>query len=202
MATKTMAKGAVFITGHCTSEHHHQCKVAMTSPGGTVVRCGCDCHTGDEPVHDLRNPCKVCGETLQIAHDCDSVIAKRDLNPTYRRLQEAKAMVAANSNGHAKVQRIKAEPRPKVGRCEFSGEATKGGRFLSGNDARLKSVLKKRAETGDVEALAELLARNWPYPETTKTLFNKADKMATVEWLAGRVTERFTAWDNGGDPWQ
>lgn len=51
--------------------------------------------------------------------------------------------------------------KPKTGSCECCGEPTRGGRFLPGHDARLASALKKRVESGDADAYAEMKRRNW-----------------------------------------
>lgn len=46
--------------------------------------------------------------------------------------------------------------------CECGcGEYTRGGRFLPGHDAKLKSALLARARAGDTEAQAELERRGW-----------------------------------------
>jgi hypothetical protein len=57
--------------------------------------------------------------------------------------------------------RKKAPPRSTSGKCECCGEPTRGGRFLPGHDAKLASALKKRVESGDMEAYAEMKRRNW-----------------------------------------
>jgi hypothetical protein len=52
-------------------------------------------------------------------------------------------------------------PRPKSGKCECCGEATRGGRFLPGHDAKLASTLRERVVSGDKEAYAEMQRRGW-----------------------------------------
>jgi hypothetical protein len=52
-------------------------------------------------------------------------------------------------------------PRPKQGKCECCGEATRGGRFLPGHDAKLASRLKERVASGDAKAYEEMKGRNW-----------------------------------------
>lgn len=52
-------------------------------------------------------------------------------------------------------------PRPAVGACGCCGEPTKGGQFLPGHDAKLKSRLREAAKGGDVGASAELERRGW-----------------------------------------
>lgn len=60
-----------------------------------------------------------------------------------------------------RTPRAKSEPRTP-GACECCGEPTKGGRFLPGHDAKLKSVLRARVKHhNDQEAKAELERRGW-----------------------------------------
>ena len=57
--------------------------------------------------------------------------------------------------------RKSAPVRPKVGSCECCGEATRGGRFLPGHDAKLASALKQRVRCGDNAAYEEMKQRGW-----------------------------------------
>lgn len=53
-------------------------------------------------------------------------------------------------------------PKKKAGHCQCGcGGMTKGGRFLPGHDAKLKSALRKRANDGDQDAINELAERGW-----------------------------------------
>lgn len=52
-------------------------------------------------------------------------------------------------------------PKPRVGKCECCGEATRGGRFLPGHDARLAARLVQRVSEGELAAYEELEQRNW-----------------------------------------
>jgi hypothetical protein len=53
------------------------------------------------------------------------------------------------------------QPRPSAGVCECCGSPTKGGKFLPGHDARMKSRLRTAAKAGDGTAQAELNKRGW-----------------------------------------
>lgn len=83
-------------------------------------------------------------------------------------LQEVvKGMGGKGGGGKPKVKKSGGKPRvarkPKEpAKCECGcGKLTKGGHFLPGHDARLKSRLKKSAADGNEAAKAELRKRRW-----------------------------------------
>lgn len=95
---------------------------------------------------------------------------------------------------------------PKEGVCEFSGAATKGGRFLPGKDAALKGALLDGAREGVVDACAELLVR-WP----AKAVNIEADTIKAAKakikgdgeaFVSKRTSARLAKVAKGGDPWE
>jgi hypothetical protein len=86
---------------------------------------------------------------------------RTESDPRFERYQQYREQAA-------KVERAderRAEPRaprverPTEGTCDHCGAPTKGGHFVAGHDAKLKSELAALAREGDVEALAELMLR-------------------------------------------
>lgn len=167
----------------CATGHHGSCPGAVRNARrGRLVRCYCcerppyclDCRATEDV-----DPAEwICRDLL----GCQArVRARLEDSPLHRQLQECRTESAERS----RRMRITAEairagldpdeidefdrpqekkprvPRPAVGACECCGEATKGGRFLPGHDARLKSKLRKEAKDGSVEARAELERRGW-----------------------------------------
>jgi hypothetical protein len=61
----------------------------------------------------------------------------------------------------AKRPKKRSMPRVRTGVCECCGEATRGGRFLPGHDARHASVLRARVVSGDGDAYEEMKTRGW-----------------------------------------
>lgn len=59
------------------------------------------------------------------------------------------------------LERKPRAPRSTVGQCECCGAATRGGKFLPGHDAKMKSRLRAAAKSGDVAAKSELERRGW-----------------------------------------
>lgn len=60
------------------------------------------------------------------------------------------------------------------------GAATKGGAFLPGHDARLRSSLLRRHRIGIPEATQELKRRNWDYGSSLFTLPTLSAEEAVV----------------------
>lgn len=67
---------------------------------------------------------------------------------------------AATKSAPAKAKAEKKSPVPKKCLCGCGG-VTKGGRFLVGHDAKLKSALVGKAKKGDVKAVDRLRELNW-----------------------------------------
>lgn len=96
---------------------------------------------------------------------------RRRQNPLWQMLQESKAVGDAvraekaaertAKRGDDATPRAPREADPLGGRCNHCGEATKGGRFLAGHDAKLKGELMRQAQEDDTNAMLELLVRNW-----------------------------------------
>lgn len=168
----------------CATGHHGSCPGAVRNarPGGRLVKCYCcsrepycvDCRATE----DVSAVDWACLDRLA----CASRVADRlATNPLHQQLQACRS----ESAERARRIRLAAEaikrgvpadeideferpeekkprpPRLSVGVCECCGEATRGGRFLPGHDARLKSKLRAAAKTGDVEAATELESRGW-----------------------------------------
>jgi len=58
--------------------------------------------------------------------------------------------------------KTKAAPKPKTATCNCGCKGTtKGGRFLPGHDAKLKSRLVTKAKAGDAKAISTLKEFGW-----------------------------------------
>ena len=57
--------------------------------------------------------------------------------------------------------RVPAASRPTVGSCLCCGAPTRGGQFLPGHDAKLKSRLRGQMKRGDLDARIQLEQRGW-----------------------------------------
>lgn len=94
-----------------------------------------------------------------------------------------------------KLERV-VETKPTSGRCEHCGDPTKGGRFVAGHDAKLKGLLKKQAELGQLDAIVELLARDWPTGSLKVDLDTMAEATAKLDrvgadWIKERSEARY-----------
>lgn len=81
-----------------------------------------------------------------------------------RRVETARIWARVPSNEERMLEEARKASTPRrgtTGTCECCGEATKGGKFLPGHDARLKSRLRNEAKNGSKEAAAELKERGW-----------------------------------------
>lgn len=95
------------------------------------------------------------------------------------------------------ARELKRDQRTHRGVCHHCGEPTKGGIFVAGHDAKLKGELKRAAQDGDIDALAEILYREWPQPKDTSDAdLNKAARIAGHKnadaWFEGRVVARIS----------
>lgn len=168
----------------CAQGLHGSCPGAVRNarPARKLVKCYCctrepycvDCKTTDSVDPETWS----CVDQLA----CQNRVRDRlEMAPLHRQLQECR------SDSAERARRIRREaeliragvptdeideferpqerrprlPRPTTGQCECCGEPTRGGRFLPGHDARLKSRLRKAAKGGDQEAAAELETRGW-----------------------------------------
>lgn len=200
--------------GHCMSWELHN-RVDPKDPKKTLSErrqvyktCTCACHESNP----LR--CTVCDSSdyeMADARCVDSELCHErqqeqlDNNDLYQRIrasQKAGAIAKAEERERRREadpdtipRRPRGETRPTVGRCEHCGEPTKGGKFVAGHDAKLKGELKRAAEAGEIEALAELMIRNWP-THTAKVSVELRQAATDIfdregeGWLATRVAGR------------
>jgi len=100
--------------------------------------------------------------------DLDRIIEDKDLGI-------GEFILKAEKSGDVKKKKVSTlESKP----CECGcGETTRpGSRFKPGHDAKLKSVLRKKAGEGDAGAQKELKARNWPLPSPKPSKPKKSSK--------------------------
>lgn len=106
-------------------------------------------------------------------------------------VDERKAQEAQNGDTKPRAPR---KDRPTSGRCEHCGEPTKGGRFVAGHDAKLKGQLIREAAEGDINAVAEAMARNWykpgRFPDLEDAAFAIVQATETETLIQQRTTER------------
>lgn len=168
----------------CATGFHRSCPGAVRNarPGGKLILCYCckgsprclDCGLAEdiEPTQwacrdsaacMLRVRDRLAGSPLhQQLQECRSDSAERA-----RRIRMAAEGIRAGvpqdeiDEFERPLEKKPRTPRPAVGSCECCGAATRGGRFLPGHDAKMKSRLREAAKKGDVEASAELEQRGW-----------------------------------------
>jgi len=191
----------------CSTNHHSGCKghyhsTVRTKAGETIERfevCACNCHSHDNPRrclicgaadHDLA--AGYCVDTDQCAAYLDHAL---DNSPVMAKLQASKNHGRQQRQETNETRPAPKSSRPNTGTCEHCGEPTKGGRFVAGHDAKLKGDLKRAAEAGDLDALVELIVRNWPTAKVKVTdeqtsKANLAASTAGKTWLAGRNAGR------------
>lgn len=155
-------------------ESHARCRGAFRNGSNAKVRvltCPCqDCK------HDENLVCLDCGtpgSALEIHPETRVCLnhtecqaqrqAKIDHDPTIRLIRQSQATASERREAQglpATTRRVRtpSPDRPTSGTCHCCGEATKGGLFVAGHDARLKGMLKKAAAT-DAWAWAEATAR-------------------------------------------
>lgn len=165
-----------WVSGHCLSEadateagapvYHSKCKGAY--PWGanrSLLLCACPAHEGE-----LR--CHLCDHRHTDPADYDEYQRQcADLTACAGRLEHAE-QVSASSPLRQMIAELKtaattpAPTRTRAGKaprdCECGcGGMTRGGRFIPGHDAKLKSVLLRRAADGDTAARDDLRRRGW-----------------------------------------
>ena len=87
-------------------------------------------------------------------------------------------------NGELLTPRDQAEVPICMCGCE---QPTRGGEFLPGHDARLKSRLLSAARGGDVQARAKLLERGWATEESIDSVPAKASEAEREERRRARL---------------
>lgn len=199
----------LFGTCRGQDDNHGRCRGAIQQKQALVV-CSCPNHEGESP------RCVNCGVQNDVVDSttrrcldpegcAGRVDSKQRANPLHTMLQEvqqvAQASKAAKAPAKAMTARKRTEvARPKTGRCQHCGEATRGGLFVAGHDAKLKSILAKVAygdgrKADRVMAAAEMIARGWVKKALPEDI--AADATATVDKskqspadFAAKVSER------------
>lgn len=151
------------LSGHCHRETiaepdealaaHNLCHGYYPRQGGGYYTCPCSRHQGE-------NRCRYCRYDHGSNVDGYDVASRRCLDNdacTRRMRPESQAVQEQITAARAATR----QSRP--GRsCECNcGGTTRGGRFLPGHDAKLKSLLLRAAAGGDTEAGEELRRRGW-----------------------------------------
>lgn len=187
-------------------EAHGQCPRAHIQGNGTVWACACECHAatphcprcGAVGVESGAHSVEECSQVIMIdltardnhlvSHDITGAI-KKALGPDVR------VDVPKKPQKPRKTQ-----PESGKGACEHCGQPT-GGRFAVGHDSKLKSQLRQEVNEGGgraVEALAELIMRNWTKAagslDINPDIQERAEEIAAHSeaeaWLRRRVKER------------
>lgn len=163
--------------GHCSTgpAPHPHCPGVITNGNGIVLHCPCRCRSihcrscqgkpedvGEiDPIRWRCLDTAACG--VRVADAREAVRAKL-LGPKYKK-PETNMKYGEALDETPKPARKPA--RAKTGVCQCGcGGATRGGRFLPGHDAKLKSALAITRNQSDdrakqVLAAAEEIARNW-----------------------------------------
>ena len=192
----------------CVTNHHEGCKGqrvrrANTKDGGVIdihELCDCDCHHTLHPVRCLR--CNTSGTAFYAGYCTDTELCAQNLETALA--QDVTMQKLRSSKEHGRNARAaagdtpstaKPAPKQKTGSCEHCGQPTKGGRFVAGHDAKLKGDLKRAAEAGDLDALVELIVRNWPVKNVKVDIefMHRAELESTTRgltWLSQRNEER------------
>lgn len=192
-------------------EWHAECLGATVGVSGRTTRCSCECHPADLIPIDYRAVCARCGddsdrpkeavENRRVCVDLAQCEADREAraatDPRWRGIvEEEKRVVARQAAEHQTEAAKPAGTKRRGGWCEHCGQATAGGRFAPGHDAKLKSELTNAAiDADDPEAYAELLVRKWPVPtQTHDDIVDLATSIAQAddvdEWLTARNEAR------------
>ena len=200
-------------------EWHGLCRGAHVDQRGRTTRCTCECHAENQ--HCIK--CGVEGaegETLDGSFQCLDTGAcleryklaletdpKFDRYRRFRGYQESAAQARAETAEEERraIEAGEKPPKQRPGKrprpCEHGcGEMTKGGLFVMGHDAKLKGILMRAGEAGDIESILELSLRSWlPTTGRGRDRYTEADLAAadarvaevkTEDFLAARVAER------------
>lgn len=177
---------------------HALCHFTSVEANARVTVCTCSCHEGKVRCTD----CGLVATTEDEVVGADSRCVDRETcgSRLKARLDTNAARIGYKAR-QAKAGGKGASPaRKKTGRCEHCGQATSGGRFAMGHDAKLKYGLQGKLKSNlhgtyvadDVGELvadtAELIARNWMPPELAERLvwMDDAKKLAAEEGFLGR----------------
>lgn len=206
--------------GFCSSEAHDRCPGGVRNGNGTIFLCRCGCPRSGVPhctecwnqVADELTEQWHCVDTVACAERAEANLLANPLMVQIRSIQAAhsgpaKTTVAVGTTRprHAREVAPAGEPR---GICHCGcGDATKGGKFAMGHDARLRSNLAKIVATAgpanDVaNALAELIGRGGVWekaglkalPYDRSGIAGPAREMAALPgFVLGRVVARIGA---------
>jgi hypothetical protein len=180
-----------YACGWCGSGACDRCVVALENGDGSLLRCGCGCPRSQgvrcvqcgETDPNLVGPGMLCADRL----DCEAAVrARRDANPIWQSLQQVQAAAAAKrvaeltpeqrAERQERFSKLR-ESRPATGTCLCCGEATKGGLFLPGHDARFVAFLSgfvgELGSTGREIRLADARRKLEPCSPALKAKFER-----------------------------
>jgi hypothetical protein len=118
----------------------------------------------------------------------EAAAARKAARVAQHAAEVAKAKAEGRPAPVARVRIPKAPPTPQRCHCGCAG-MTKGGKFVAGHDARLKGMLVRAArqtkpDTGKpatkaqaINAMAELISRDWPRKGVDAEITRQADAM-------------------------
>lgn len=120
---------------------------------GCLDQLGCDgrvrVRVENSPLFRMIQLCKV-----------DAIVRRRAVNASAERI--TRAVGPEGDTFDEPYVKPKRPPRASSGVCACPCEGvTKGGEFLPGHDAKMKSLLRKAAKSGDMDAQQALEARGW-----------------------------------------
>lgn len=155
------------VTPESAAEYHARCAGAFWNPA-TRQAIVCTC-----PNHQDENRCRVCRRAHadltdydQYNHTCVDtdaclarVQARAAANPIIQMIKECRGENETDT-GIPPPPRARGGKSPRDCECACGGK-TRGGRFIPGHDAKLKSVLLKKSAGGDTAATDELRRRGW-----------------------------------------
>lgn len=170
--------------GFCSTGHHDRCPGAIRHRGNELWFCGCGCAQSKQ-VRCLE--CKSTTAELIGWHCADKTACdgrreeRRRHYPIYQFIleMEQRAEVASGDGTSApRAPRAPRQDRPTSGTCRCCGEATRGGSFLPGHDARFVGRLAEMVQTKTGEWTRETALRALEdKPKLQAKLTSKLDKM-------------------------
>lgn len=177
------------ICGFCQSGNHEHCPRGVRNGNGAILPCNCpQPYCGGQVVRCLE--CKN-EEENEVSPDswrcydaeaCRAEVAARlDRNPTIQLIREVEKRVSENTGTTTATKAEKAPKAPTY--CLHCGEATRGGKFLPGHDARwvadlVKDVVDAKVKTED-QVLEQMGAAG--ASETLQGKLSKSVKLATED---------------------
>lgn len=181
-------------SGFCLSGNHSRCRGGVWNGNGQVLVCPCaECDHVNQPIRCLDCNRVDDGFDVQVntltwdCYDSTECAAYREhqasLNPTIIQIRRIRAEIArAKEQGtdtiggpvvRKRTVRSEAEGgRPTSGKCLCCGDATKGGLFLPGHDARLVARLAQGVFGGTM-AVDDARSTLGPCSQALKDKFEK-----------------------------